>query len=74
MSVVCGFGPLLENTYALSKSGKLCVFDKNRILEMFTEIKVCGHLVVKAMLIVLCVGLPCTQHGTQRELPVLWLC
>lgn len=40
VDVACGFGALSTNTYALSKSGKLCLFDNFRLLEKFTEIKV----------------------------------
>ena len=40
VDVACGSGPLAMNTYALSKSGKLCLFDNHRLLDKFTEIKV----------------------------------
>lgn len=40
VDVACGSGPLVMNTYALSKSGKLCLFDNRRMLEKFTEVKV----------------------------------
>ena len=40
IAVVCGSGPLAANTYALSKSGKLLLFDNFRLVDKFTEIKV----------------------------------
>ncbi len=42
VDVACGSGPLTLNTYALTKSGKLCLFDNRRVLDKFTEVKVRG--------------------------------
>ena len=40
VGVVCGSGTLSKNTYALTRSGRLCLFDNNRVLDKFTEVKV----------------------------------
>ena len=40
VDVECGRGILAEKTYALTKAGRLCVFDSKRILDKFTEVKV----------------------------------
>ena len=40
VAVLCGTGALATNTYALAKSGRLCLFDNKRILDKFTEVKV----------------------------------
>ncbi len=40
ISVACGRGPLSENTYTLTQSGFLCLFDSQRQLDRFTEVKV----------------------------------
>ena len=40
VAVSCGRGPLSRNTYSLTKTGKVCLFDEHRVLDRFTEVKV----------------------------------
>lgn len=47
MGVACGKGGTASNTYCVTKSGKLCMFDEKRSLDQFIELKVCqSHVVV----------------------------
>ncbi len=41
VAVSCGRGDLAHYTYALTRTGQLCLFGKNRTLEKFTDTKVC---------------------------------
>ena len=41
MGVRCGKGGTASNTYCVTKSGKLCMFDEKRSLDQFIELKVC---------------------------------
>ncbi len=40
VAVCCGRGDLAHYTYALTRTGQLCLFGKNRTLEKFTDTKV----------------------------------
>ena len=40
VGVSCGRGPLGNSTYAITQTGLLCLFDSNRRLDKFTEVKV----------------------------------
>ena len=51
MAVACGRGALANNTYTLTRTGLVCLFDARRVLDRFTEVKVSNessscHLIV----------------------------